>query len=628
MKKIVFLTIMVLSILCLPSFGAPSSEDEYVNILLLNSYHDGYAWSNDTKQGILDVLDEQLDAYQLRVEHMDTKHAHSDEYMAQLLALYQTKFQADEFDMIISADDNALTFLLKYRDVIFDDTPVIFCGVNTLATHDFSDAEKFYGVVEKHSIAETTEVILKLNPNLKHVYLVVDDSITGRATKQDARADMAYLEDRVTLHIFDDMSFDEIMQTVSMLDPADSVVLQSFYVVDKDGTTYTLEETAERLIQDSSVPVFGIFSFAFGQGSVGGKFVEGYTQGQRAANMLIEYLNTQHIKGDKYVVDESFNRYHFDYKMIQAYGYDPKVLPKNSIIINQPVSFFEEHARVLAVSIGIFFLLMAYVCLLKREICLQSSRMVTTQTQLIESEKMASLGRMVAGVAHEVNTPIGIGVSLASFLRLETDKMLDKLLHHQMTGEDLKKYMGQVGESSDAMLSTMERASELVSNFKQVAVDQMVDEKRAINLQTYIEDIVSSLKSELKHKEIKIDIHSQEKIITKCHTGAIYQIMLNLIMNSLKHGFEDLDYGHITIQLTLHDDEVQVKYRDDGIGIPQKALNDIFDPFYTTKRGDGGSGLGLNIVHDLVTERLSGSISCHSVYGEYTEFVIVFPIEG
>ncbi len=627
MKKVVIFIILLISTLISVGLKAYAETDDLTDILLLNSYHDGYQWSNDTKQGVKDVLDAYTTDYHMRIEHMDTKNISTDAYMAELVDLYKIKYDRDEFDIILCADDNALKFLLRYRDELFGDTPVFFCGVNTLATHDFTNAKRFYGVVEKHSIAQTTEIALQLNPEIKHVYLVVDDSITGRATKKDAILDMAYLEDRIDFRIFNDLSFDEIIDEVNVLNPEDTIVIQSFYVVDKDGKSYPLEYTAKRLIEQSPVPVFGIFSFGFGEGSVGGKFVEGYTQGQRAAKLVIDYLDNGTVRGKRFIVDESFNRYYFDYNMMKEYGYDMALLPKYSILINVPVSFYQRHKTVINISAIVLFFLLIYVYVLRRQIHTQTNRIVSTQTQLLESEKMASLGRLVAGVAHEVNTPIGIGVSLASFIRKETSIIVDKLHQNTLSGPDLKTYLQKVSDSSDSMGSTMERAAELVQNFKQVAVDQTVDEKRLINIGHYINDIVSSLRSELRHKNVTIDISSEESMLLMCHTGAIYQIVLNLIMNSLKHGFEDKGNGNIAITIDRDDQMVTLIYRDDGVGIPPNELKKIFDPFFTTKRHGGGSGLGLNIVYDLVTRRLKGEITCESILKEYTEFTIVFPVE-
>lgn len=628
-----FLVMLVL--MTMLSITYSFADDELVDILLLNSYHDGYQWSNDTKQGVKDVFDKYTDDYHMRIEHMDTKNISTDAYMLELVELYKFKYDADEFDLIICADDNALKFLLKYRDYLFGNTPVFFCGVNTLSTHDFTGADYFYGVVEKHSIAQTVEMALTLNPELKNVYLVVDDSITGRATKRDAKADMEYMKECINFNIYEDKSFNEIMEAVKTLNPNENMVIQSFYVVDKDGSTYPLEYTAEKLVKNSSAPVFGIFSFGFGQGSVGGKFVEGYTQGDRVAKMVVGYLKDGVVEGERFIVDESFNRYYFDYEMMQRFGFDMERIPSNSIVINEPISFYKKHQSVINVSLGILVMLMIYVYILRRQIRFQTSRIIAAQTQLIEAEKMASLGRLVAGVAHEVNTPIGIGVSLASYIAKETEIIVEKVKEKKLSGNTLKDYLEKIYSSSELMGSTMERASELINSFKQVAVDQTVDEKRVIELGQYITDIIISLKSELRTKNVEVIVECEEALNIYCYTGAIYQIILNLIMNSLNHGFEGDQLGIIRITLTrgrydcskTKTDCVKINYHDNGVGIPTNELKKIYDPFFTTKRNDGGSGLGLNIVYNLVTQRLMGRIQCKSVVDEYTEFDIMFPTE-
>jgi signal transduction histidine kinase len=564
---------------------------------------------------------------------MDTKNISTDAYMKELVKLYKVKYDKDEFEIIIAADDNALKFLLKYRDELFDKTPVFFCGVNTLATHDLSKVDNFYGVVEKHSIVQTVEVAMKLNNNLKNVYLVVDDTITGRATKKDAYSDMEYLKDTINFKVVEERSFDEILEFVKRLDLKNSIVIQSYFVVDKDGSTYPLDYTARKLVENSSVPVFGIFSFGFGEGSVGGKFVEGYTQGQRVARMVNEYVENGSISGDRFIIDESFNRYYFDYNILKKYKYNTDLLPIESIIINEPISFYKRHEIVINVSLGVLVLLMIYVYILRRQIYVQTSRIVVTQTQLMESEKMASLGRLVAGVAHEVNTPLGIGVSLSSLITKETNKLNKKLEERTLSQKSLKETLAKINHSSELMESTMERASELIRNFKQVAVDQTVDEERDIELGGYIKNIISSLNSELKQKNIKIIINSKEDININCYTGALYQIILNLVMNSLKHGFDGRDGGTIQIDIKrnwqdykhIKGPSISIIYIDDGVGISKTELKKIYDPFFTTKRNKGGSGLGLNIVYNLVNRRLKGTISCESSVNEYTKFEIVFP---
>jgi signal transduction histidine kinase len=186
-------------------------------------------------------------------------------------------------------------------------------------------------------------------------------------------------------------------------------------------------------------------------------------------------------------------------------------------------------------------------------------------------------------------------------------------------------------ESSELMESTMNRASELIENFKQVSVDQTVNKKRTIELTQYFKDVFSSLHSEMKNKNIKVEIKSEEEINLFCSTGTMYQILLNLVMNSIKHGFEEKNEGNIIISLSKinYDDRrksVKIVYKDDGKGIANDLLDKIYDPFFTTKGNDGGTGLGLNIVHKLVTEKLGGEIICRSEENLYTEFEIIIPM--
>ncbi|MCT4631596.1 MAG: HAMP domain-containing histidine kinase [Firmicutes bacterium] len=631
MKKFCVLLLIILIFQNLMIYDKTYADDSLKSILMLNSYHDGYLWSNETKDGLNDALNEKEYDYYLRIEHMDTKNISSDEYWLKLVEHYKYKFDKDEFDLIIAADDNAVKFLLKHGDDLFGDTPVFFSGVNTLETHDFSDADNYYGVVEKHSILETTKVAQKLNPNIKNIYLVTDDSITGKATKNDAENDFKTMNEDVILHTFDDMSFKEILDRVGQLNREDSIVIHSYFVVDTNGDSYPLEYTARRVIEESSVPVFGIFKFGFGEGSVGGMLLEGYTQGYRVGNMVTDYLSNGQVLGDRFIVDSSFNRYYFDYNVIKELGYNIDHLPSDSILINAPVSFYDKHRNVINFSLAVVVLLMIYVYILRRQIKYQTNNIIKTQTQLIETEQMASLGRLVAGVAHEVNTPIGIGVSLSSLIKSETNKITNRLRNKKLSQGVLVDYLDKMEESSELMESTMNRASELIENFKQVSVDQTVNKKRTIELTQYFKDVFSSLHSEMKNKNIKVEIKSEEEINLFCSTGTMYQILLNLVMNSIKHGFEEKNEGNIIISLSKinYDDRrksVKIVYKDDGKGIANDLLDKIYDPFFTTKGNDGGTGLGLNIVHKLVTEKLGGEIICRSEENLYTEFEIIIPM--
>ena len=247
------------------------------------------------------------------------------------------------------------------------------------------------------------------------------------------------------------------------------------------------------------------------------------------------------------------------------------------------------------------------------------------QDQLIESEKMASLGSLVAGVAHEINTPLGIGITAASHLESITHQFGHKIDGGQLTRSDLGDYLVAAKESSRLILKNLERAGQLVRSFKQVAVDQGSEERRVIDLGEYLHEIAFALQPALKRTPHQLRITCAQAIHLDTYPGAIYQIVVNLVSNALTHAFPDERIGVIDLRAYRRgDDEVVLEYQDNGVGVEPALLKRIFDPFFTTRRGQGGSGLGLHIVYNRVTQLLGGSISADIRDGLH--FAIRWPI--
>ncbi|MCP4130601.1 MAG: PAS domain S-box protein [bacterium] len=251
----------------------------------------------------------------------------------------------------------------------------------------------------------------------------------------------------------------------------------------------------------------------------------------------------------------------------------------------------------------------------------------STKDQLVESEKMASLGGLVAGVAHEINTPIGVGVTAASYLEAKIRNIADLYSAGTIPTEELEKFIGNAVEASSAISINLRRAAELIQSFKQVAVDQSSEKERTFNLKKYIEEVLISLGPRLKDSSHVIKVESPNTIEICSYPGVFSQIITNLVINSLVHGFEGIETGEIRIEIARHNHDLQISYRDNGIGMDEKTLKNIFVPFYTTKRGKGGSGLGMHIVFNLVNQRIGGTIQCSSFPGKGTTFVIRIPGE-
>ncbi len=249
-----------------------------------------------------------------------------------------------------------------------------------------------------------------------------------------------------------------------------------------------------------------------------------------------------------------------------------------------------------------------------------------TQAQLVQSEKMAALGGLVAGVAHEINTPIGIAVSAASHLEDKTQEFVAKVESQKLKRSDLNSYAKTAADSSNLILKNLSGAVKIVQGFKQVAVDQASGERRDFKLKAYIEDVLLSLKPKLKKTKHQVKMNCPEDLALSSCPGAFSQIISNLVMNSLIHGFEEMEAGEIGFDAAEDNGFVVLTYRDNGKGMEENDLAKIFDPFFTTKRSQGGSGLGMHIVHNLVTQTLGGSIMCKSEVGEGMTVTMKIPM--
>lgn len=251
-----------------------------------------------------------------------------------------------------------------------------------------------------------------------------------------------------------------------------------------------------------------------------------------------------------------------------------------------------------------------------------------TQHQLVQSEKMASLGSLVAGVAHEINTPLGVGVTAASFLEDKTQKFIYDISKTTEISGDLKKYLDLTMEATSMILTNLNRAAELINSFKQVAVDRSSEKRRMFDFSENIEELITSLNPRFKRTSHKINIACPDQLVIDNYPGVFSQIFTNLIMNSIIHGFDDINEGCINLTVSRNgNDMLHIYYEDNGLGMDEETLQRIYDPFFTTKRNTkGGSGLGMHIVYNLIVQTLGGKIDCTSSPGRGTAFTIQTPL--
>lgn len=297
---------------------------------------------------------------------------------------------------------------------------------------------------------------------------------------------------------------------------------------------------------------------------------------------------------------------------------EKELLNKTSTIQRQNRVMFISLVFILLV-LGLVFLLFknsrnkkkSYEILSEKniELAKTNEKLINTQSQLVESEKMAALGSLVAGVAHEINTPLGVSVTAVSTCQHIIDSFMAKVEENKLTRTQMHSFLDKLSQATALIMSNLVRANDLIRQFKLVSVDQSSEEKRKFLLGEYLNEVLSSLYPQYKKYECDIDIVCDDELTLNSFPGGIAQIMTNLVINSTLHGFELDKKASIKISVTCEDENVVITYQDNGGGIDKDKAPHVFTPFYTTKRGTGGSGLGLHICYNIAI-KLGGDIKC------------------
>lgn len=248
-----------------------------------------------------------------------------------------------------------------------------------------------------------------------------------------------------------------------------------------------------------------------------------------------------------------------------------------------------------------------------------------TKDQLVESERMASLGGLVAGITHDVNTPLGVSVTAASFLQDRIATLQKGYEQKSLTNSQMNAFIEDAQQTSALLMSNLHRAGELIASFKQISVDQTSEAERTFNLKVYLDEVVQALAPHFKKNAHTISIQCPPDLVVRCAPGVIAQLMTNMIINSLIHGFETMHKGRIEVEVSVDDTNVTLVYKDNGKGLTEAQLDKLFDAFFTTRQDKGGSGLGTHIMYNLVTQTLDGTIKADSAPGEGLRYHITFP---
>ena len=639
--------------------------NDSLKVLIVNSWSPEHSWVKGELRGIKDALHIRHQRVEFTTEYIDFPRIDGIDkkrYIQHYHQFFYNKYksQRTNYDLVIVTDDPALNYMLQYHNVYFPGTPVLFGGINNYSAKKLLETKNlFVGILENVDYLGTLNIALHLHPKAKKFYILGDQTETSQNQIKEIKKFASKFS--VEFIYLDDLTFSELSIKLQSLSSSDIVFLSAFYS-DSVGKQITPQESISFIKNNTKVPVYSFWKWTLDKGGIlGGKVLSSYDHGKE----IVEKFYVKDMK-KRLKVEGGTNPYVFDYRELKKFNIDFNQLPKSSQIINKPFSFYDTY-KVL-VNGTIFFIILLLIVLIilmfnikkrkQTEYNLKNSRkelelfnieldnkvkertkelvhtnveleqtisnLKLTHEKLVESEKMSSLGGLVAGVAHEINTPVGIGLTgISHFLDITKD-VKKKYDTDEMTQNVFESYLSTSEELAIQINSNLKKTAQLVKNFKKISFDQTSEEQREINLKEYLDEILFSMKMILKKTNITIKNKCDSKININTYPGAISQIITNLIINSIKHAFKENEEGTIIIHATIEENMIKLKYEDNGKGIDKETLPKIFDPFFTTNRKGGGTGLGLNILYNIISNTLLGTIKCNSEKNNGVKFTILF----
>ncbi len=608
--------ILLLSIIML--LTTPSAYGEVKRVLIINSYHEGYHWTDRIMSGIKTVFDNEQNI-ELFINYMDTKRSSDQHHITQLKELYAHKYHLFKFDMIISTDDNALNFLLQYREELFPGVPVVFCGINSFKPEMLAGHSKYTGVSETHDIVGTVNLMHSIHPKVKNIYAISDNTKAEDYFKNHVVNSKEQINNKIKLHYLTNMSLPELRDTLQTLSK-DALVLWALYLQTPDGNSISSRESVGFLSTASPVPMYCTWD-VLGQGAVGGKITSPNFQGENAAIIALKILKGADI--DAIPVTRSPVVTMFDFEQMERFNISEDNVPAGSIFLNRPYSQYEEYKFIIWITILFGIILLSIIIVLVYYIIKRRQAVVAlieAQMQLAHSGKMDAIGKLTGGIAHDFNNMLGAIIGSAEILETQIPN-LDKtniqlvniILNAASQAADLTSKLLSFGHKGK--MTTVPLDMQSIIDDTVAILQKTIDKKIAIQtLNLSDNSSVYGDKSSLQNTLINMGINAGHAI-----SGA------GTISITIKNIELDEAYCNASGFKVKPGRFLEIEFRDSGKGIKQSHLNKIFDPFFTTRKEGEGTGLGLAAVYGSIIDH-HGIITVNSVIAKGTDFHMYLPV--
>jgi len=368
MKRFLLLWISFIVVLATPLLHAAKAEGHsdhgstLPEIFILNSYHPGFAWSDDEQAGVIDVFRAKDTNWLPVIEYLDMKRLHDGKHLTELKKLFRQKYQNKKFSVVIAIDNSALEFAIDNQAELLGNSPIVFCGINNFTPSLLKGRSDVTGIVEAIDIAGTIEVMLRLHPAAREIFVPHDYTVTGLAARKEIEALVPRFGAKIRFRFTDPLTMEELLKELERL-PGDSLVLPISFITDKSGRTFGMTESTRRFSDHSPVPVYSTYEQRLGFGIVGGKLLSARIHGANAGRIALRVLAGEKASAIP-VVLESDSQFMFDYKVMSRFGIPLSALPEGSTVINEPISYYAAHRAVILMGLGAIAFLAIIIVLL------------------------------------------------------------------------------------------------------------------------------------------------------------------------------------------------------------------------------------------------------------------------
>ena len=543
------------TLVCFTNDVFASQDISKKRVLVLHSYYQGYKWTDDEHAGIESVLKPVIGRNNLHIEYMDTKKVFGDIYSQRLYEVYKLKYKNYAFDLIITTDNNALEFMLTYRDRLFPNTPVVFCGVNYFEQNKLKGHKGFTGINEENDFTRNIELALRLHPKTKQIVFINEWTSTGMRVHEAFVEAMAPFQNSITFTLLEDVTIEDIFLKFRSL-TTDSVVIYTAFSRDRSGRLYEYSEIMSLISQQSKAPVYSPYDFNFGFGVVGGLVVLGFDQGEAAGRIALKILHGENVENIP-VMMTAPKRYMFDYEQLQRFHLSIEALPKDSTIINIPQTLYFKYKQwVDAIIITIGLLLLTISILL---INIQKRRQ--TEKALTKSqEDLRTLAWRLAEaeeterktLSRELHDEIGqnltiLGVNL-------------NLLRSLIPEDSVEMIHSRINDSLVIIKQTTERIRNLMSNLRSPVLD---DYGLVAAIDHYGKQWSSRTGIDIVVRGPQTDAHLPSHV-----ENAMFRIVQESLTNVVKHARAT----QVIVTIGVTQEKVHLSVEDNGVGYDMSRL--------------------------------------------------------